>query len=321
MKTDKEEIAKNSFPILFFCFGVFGLPAAASVYFGDYVLAGVLIAVGVGCLIGFRTGALKAVSSIALIVAAIYFSPQLLPYVEPKLNEWFEFSGLWNRIAAFVAIFFGIGLLLTITVSLLTWMFLEKESTLDRSNKFLGMMIGGAEATLAAVLLLGGIQVVEPMLKPAQPKKADAAFANLSDITFDTLADVSERTKTSLVGPILEEHNPFTKYPEYNPLPKVKRTVQLLSDPSRINDLLNEDGTLENIQASPAFAEAVNKLSLDPAMQKILSSNKPPSLNDIIELMKSESVLEILDEPGFMEEATRIFNESPALADELSAAR
>lgn len=321
MKLDEEVKVNKPFPILMFCFGVFGIPSIASAFLGDYVLAGLLFAIGFGCWVGFRTGALKAFSSILFVVAAIYVAPQFLHFVEPRMTEWLEFTGLSNRIASMVAIVLALGCVLTGIVSFVTWMVLEKGSKLERSNKLAGLLIGGVEAAVAVVLLLGGIQVVTPMFDQAKVAEADKRFETLSDITLVTVADVSEKTKASLIGPMLKEHNPFTKYPEYNPLPKVQKTVQLLSNPNQINELLNDEATMEKLHASEAFSKAVEKLSVEPVMQKILSSKEPPGPQEIFDLMNSQSVLEILDEPGFLEEATRILKDSSVWGEELSAVK
>ena len=319
MKLDEEVEIKKSFPILMFCFGVFGIPAGTAAFLGDYVLAGLLFATGLGCWVGFRTGALKALTSILLVLAAIYAAPQLLQFVEPKLKEWFEFRGLSNRIASMVVIVFAMGCLLTGIVSLVTRMAIKKDSTIETSNKLTGLLIGGIEAAVGILLLLGGLQVIVPMFDQQKIAEADTRFETLSDITLVTVADVSQRTKASLIGPVLDEHNPFTKYPEYNPLPKVQKTVQLLSNPSQINELMNDRKTMEKLHASDAFTTAVEKLSIEPTVQEILGSGEPPGPQQILALLNSQSVLEILDEPGFLEEATRILKESSVWGEQLSA--
>ena len=319
MKLDEEVKIKKSFPILMFCFGVFGIPAGTAAFLGDYVLAGLLFATGLGCWVGFRTGALKALTSILFVLAAIYAAPQLLHFVEPKLMEWFEFQGLSNRIASMVVIVFAMGCVLAGIVSLVTRMAIKKDSAIETSNKLTGLLIGGIEAAVGILLLLGGLQVIVPMFDQQKIAEADTRFETLSDITLVTVADVSQRTKASLIGPVLDEHNPFTKYPEYNPLPKVQKTVQLLSNPSQINELLNDRKTMEKLHASDAFTTAVEKLSIEPTVQEILSSGEPPGPQQILDLLNSQSVLEILDEPGFLEEATRILKESSVWGEQLSA--
>jgi len=319
MKLEDEEKIKKAFPINRFCVVLFLLPAlCAFAIVEDYVLAGVLLVVGLGCQIGFRTGALKAFSSIALALFAIFVAPQYAYLVEPKLNEFYGLTGLTNRLVSITVISFGFGILLAAAGAFLTWMFLEKESGLDRGNRVFGMLIGGAECAIAAVLLLGGIQVIAPGFDQASLKEASNRFETPSDIAFVTVANVAKKTQSSLIGPILEKHNPFTRYPEYNPLPKVEQTVQLLNDPNLIKEFLNDESTSEKIQASPEFVNAIERLSVEPEIQKILSSHEPPSLQQVFDLMNSQSILEILDEPGVMEEATRLLKDSSPVGPEFA---
>jgi len=322
MKLENEDKVKRVFPINRICIVLFLLPALfAFILMEDFVLAGVLLVVGLGCQIGFRTGALKALSSIGLVLFAIFVAPQYAYLVEPKFNEFYGLTGLTNRLVSITVISFGFGILLAALGAFFTWMFLEKDSAFDRGNRVTGMLIGGAECAIAAILLLGGIQIIAPNFDQASLKEASDRFETPSDIAFVTVANVAEKTKSSLIGPILEEHNPFTRYPEYNPLPKIEQTVQLLNNPSRINDMLNDESTLNHLQASPEFMDAVERLSVEPEIQKVLGSHKPPSLQQVFDLMNSQPILEILDEPGFMEEATRLLKDTSLVGPEIAEIR
>lgn len=317
---EEENIAiAKPFPILIFCLGVFGIPAVTTAFLGDYVTAGLLFITGLGCWIGFRTGALKALASIALVIGAIYVAPQYIHLVEPKLVEWFEVQGLSRRIISLAVVVFAIGIILTGIVSLFSWMAIKKGSRVESFNKGLGLILGGTQAAVGTVLLLGGFLVIAPTFDQEKIAAAGEKFESISDVVLVSVDDVSERTKTSLIGPLLIEHNPFTKYPQYNPLPKIQKTVELLNDPSQINNLLNDKVTLEKLHASDAFTAAAKRLSLDPAVQEILSSDGPPSSKQILGLLNSQSVLEILDEPGVMDEATRIMKDSATWGEQLSA--
>lgn len=316
---DEEEKIVSPFPILTFCFGVFGIPAVTAAFLGDYVTAGLLFATGLGCWIGFRTGALKALASVLLVLAAVYVAPQYIHLVEPKLVEWFELQGLSRRIVSISVIVFAMAVVLAGLVSLFTWIAIRKGSRMEGFNKLVGLMFGGAQAAVSTVLLLGGFLVVTPTFDQEKLAQAEERFETLSDMVLVSVDDVSERTKTSLIGPLLVEHNPFTKYPEYNPLPKIQKTVELLNNPSQINKLLSDKETLEKLNASDTFATAMKKLSIDPAVQEILSSDGPPSRQQILDLLNSQSVLEVLDEPGVMDEATRIMEDSSVWGQQLSA--
>ena len=319
MTPNEEEQTAKPFSILIFCVGIFVIPAIATAFFGDYVTAGLLFATGLGCWIGFRAGALKALTSILLILAAIFVAPQLVHLVEPKLVEWFEIQGLSRRILSMAVIVFAIGCTLSGIVWLVTRNAVKKGSRGERFNRLAGLMIGGTEAAVGTLLLLSGLLVIHPMFDQNKIAEAGERSESLSDIVLVSVDDVTKRTETSLIAPILVEHNPFTKYPEYNPLPRIYKTGQLLSNPSQINELLKDEATMEKLHASDAFATAVKKLRIDPAVQEILNSEVPPRPQQILDLLNSQSVLEILDEPGFMDEVNRIIKDSSVWGEQLTA--
>ena len=315
MTTELETEKRPAFPINLVCFLIFGIPCIAALFFGDYVLAGLIFIVAVGCRVGFGVGAIKAAASIALVAAAIYVAPQFTHLVEPKITEMFELTGLASRVAAIAAVVFVVGCAMSISISIFSWIFLKKGNLLDRGNRLTGTLIGGAKAAIAAVLFLGGIQVIEPMID--QRAEETQYTGGLTPLALQAIPIVAQHTRKSVVGEPLATHNPFTKYPEYNPLPTAQQAVTVLSDPAKMNQILDEI-SLDKIDASPEFAKAIEALNADPTVKEVLESGGAPEFNQLIKILNSPTVMEVIEQPGFLKEANRIIFQSSALASELS---
>jgi len=71
---DEQTTPKKSTALIFLaCLLLFGIPAGACIYLGDLATGIALAAVGVSCYLGYLTGAVRALASVAGIVAAGYF--------------------------------------------------------------------------------------------------------------------------------------------------------------------------------------------------------------------------------------------------------
>ena len=83
MRDEQTPPKQSTAHIFLACLLLFGIPAGACIYKGDLATGIALATVGVGCYLGYRTGAVRALVSVGGIIAAVYFAPQWLPSVEP----------------------------------------------------------------------------------------------------------------------------------------------------------------------------------------------------------------------------------------------
>ena len=294
---------KKSPSVFLPCLVLFGLPAAACVWQGDFVLAAILALIGFGCMSGFKVGAVKALAIVAGIAAAVWFGPQWTGDLELKLTEWFSTTGLTNRLLSFGLIGLAMVIVSLFVVALISgWMF-KKIPSLGGLNRGIGFLLGGAEVGVAVLVLLGGLIVIQPMLPTSTSEEAPVQHALNSGIE-----KVIEHTESSYVGQIVEQYNPFVKFPQLNCFAHVQKTVAVLQDPEAVKQMIN-DPRIEALQADPSMQEAIEMLKSDKAINEVLKDGEISSQKKVMTIMNSRVVLHLLDQPGFVAEASKVIAE------------
>ena len=302
MARSSEETKKS--PSAFLpCLLLFGIPAAVCAWQGDYVLAAVLALVGFGCMSGFKIGAVKALALVAGIAAAVWFAPQWTGDLELKLTQWFSTTGLTNRLLSIGLISFGlISVTMFVVACISGWIF-KKSPGMGSLNRWAGFLMGGAEMAVCVLVFLGGLIVVQPMLPTSSSEEAPVQHALNSSI-----AKVIEHTQSSYVGTIVEQYNPFVRFPQLNCFAHVQKTVAVLQDPSAVKQLIN-DPRIEALQKDTTMQEAIEMLKSDETINEVLKSGGPVDQKKIMAIMNSPVVLHLLDQPGFIAEASRVIDE------------
>ena len=294
---------KKSPSVLLPCLALFGIPAAVCAWQGDYVLAAVLALVGFGCMTGFKVGAVKALALVAGIAAAVWFAPQWTGDLELKLTQWLSTTGLTNRLLSLGLISFG---LITITVFVVAcisgWIF-KRSPGVGSLNRGVGFLMGGVEMAVVALALLGGLFVVQPMLPTVTREEAPVQYAlNLG------VSKVLEHTQSSYVGPMVEQYNPFVKLPQLNCFAHIQKTVAVLQDPIAVKRLIN-DPRIQALQQDTKMQEAIAMLKSDETINEVLRSGGLVDRKKIMAVMNSPVVLHLLDQPGFLAEASTVIDE------------
>jgi hypothetical protein len=83
----------------------------------------------------------------------------------------------------------------------------------------------------------------------------------------------------------------------------------VLSNPAKIDQLIHHPD-ITRLQERPEMKQAVDKLMSDPEITQILYSGKSIDRAGAMTLLNHPAVLELVDQPGFLEEANRIIDES-----------
>jgi hypothetical protein len=200
-----------------------------------------------------------------------------------------------------------VGLVITFAVSslviLLLGRLLRKRPRLDSLNRWLGFSVGAVEGLAAMVFFLGGLLIVEPMERERAELRdpADVRGRMLSKFILVT----AEATRESRIGPVLETYNPFIRVPQLNRIQEVQQSVQVLSDPAKIEGLLHHP-SMEQLQRRPEVRQAMQKLNSDPKISDILRSGRSMDRTMAMTLLSHPAVLELVDQPGFLEAASRV---------------
>lgn len=277
-----------------------------AIYFAsehDYVLAALCGGAGIAAFSGYRVGAVYMFTTIAAFTAAIAYAPSIGQAQEHRFTEWFGTTGLANRFLSIGVVGIAITLMLSSLVILLTGKILDRRPRLDSLNRWLGFGIGGLEGLAAMVFFLGGMLMVEPMEQARATQRApdDVRGRMVSKFILAT----AENTRASRIGPTLERYNPLVRVPQLNKIQEVQQSVQVLSDPAKINGLLHHP-SIEQLQRRPEVRHAMQQLHADPEIKDILRSGRPMDRAMAMTLLNHPAVLELVDQPGFMEEATKL---------------
>ena len=295
--------AQKTPPVFLICLALFGIPAAVCVWQQDYVCAGLLVIVSAGCISGFKVGAVRTLATVAGIFAAVWFTPQFSGDLEPKLTEWISTTGITNRLLANGLIGIPIVMATVLVVKLITSGIFKRRHGLNSLNRWTGFLMGGVEAGVGSFVLLSGLTIVQPMLPVSSYAEAPLQHAITSNI-----AKLIEHTEDSLIGPVIEKHNPFVKFPQLNHFAEVQNTVAVLQDPVAVKQIIN-DPRIEALQEDPAMQEAIEMLKSDKTIAKILKSGGLDNPQEVMAIMNSPVVLHLLDQPGFLAEASQVIAE------------
>ncbi len=273
----------------------------------DYVGMAGTAAIAITCFGGFRLGASRITASLAAIAAAIALAPSLGVSHEYRFSEWFGTTGLANRFLSIGVIGLLIALVVTLIAVAISNRIMKNRPRLASSDRWLGFMIGGVEGAIAMLLLLGGILIMEPIeRRNAEIRSSDDARGQA---VGNAITTVAIKTRASDLGPVIDKYNPFTRIPQLNKIEKVQQTVGVLSDPAKIDGLMQHPD-IKKLQQRPEMKRAVDTLMADPEIQEILHSGKLLDRASILTLLNHPAVLELVDQPGFLEEANKVIESS-----------
>ena len=298
---------KSTAHIFLACLLLFGVPAGVCTYKGDLVTGIALATVGLSCYMGYRTGAIRALASVGGIVAAVYFAPQWLPSVEPVLAEWLPVSGLLKR-----GVLLGlIGMAIVVTVlligSLIRRLFLSTDGrgAANGLNRWGGLLLFGGEAAVGIALLLGGILILSPERDDLQLPPDSASLQQRLSHQIDVVA---AKTRSGAIGGVLEKHNPFVKFPQLNKFKEIQQTVRTISDPAAMKQVIIHP-RIKELQDCPSAQTAITNLKADKMVQEIIGSGEPLDRTKLMNLLNSQVIMDLLDEPDFVAQASAIIEE------------
>lgn len=284
---------------------------AAAGYFaskGDWVGLAFVLVMFFGCITGFHYGAASFLASLLGLAVASHCAPALGTAYEHEVANWFHTSGIVNRVLSIGLAGVAIVIVVTLFVKLVTSMMFYRVRGLDFVNRWAGMIIGTIQGAVAALLLTGGILTVAPEL----PTKADGAakYLKLRDLVVESRNAIGQ----SQLAPAIEKYNPFECIPELRELAKVQKTVLELKQPDTIRRVMTHP-RIRQMQSRTAefdgsdMRKAVDRLLSDPSVVAYVRNGKPLDQAAAVNLMSHPAFLQLVEQPGFLEEANRIIAE------------
>jgi hypothetical protein len=111
------------------------------------------------------------------------------------------------------------------------------------------------------------------------------------------------------LGPGVERWNPFIRIPDLNKIEEFQRSIELISRPDRMSDLLNHR-EIKKLQERPEMKQAVRQILEDPAIRDALNSRHPLDRSTAWMLMNHPAILNLADQPGFLDALGEIIVEN-----------
>jgi len=295
-----------------------GLLGSTTAYFwsqGDFLAATTIVAITIAGFSGYRFGVLKLVGFISGLAMAITYAPVLGRHLEPECSEWLGTSGLSNRMLSVGLVGMGITLVVTIVFALISCWLLKGRPRLNAFNRWLGFGFGAVQGLACMLIIFGGLLILEPTVKERIAVR-DKVPNKFSLAVAERVLDVAEHTRSSAFGAAVVANNPFEKVSQ---LAKVQKSVRVVSDPERLNQLIHRP-LHGKFQLSPTSSLAIDKLSNDPEIRELLESGRPIDHQTVMSLMNNPLILELLDDPDFLREVTKLISEfNPEMNDLLGS--
>ena len=209
-----------------------------------------------------------------------------------------------NRIACIGAVGLGVMFGVALLAANLSRMICRNRPMLQQLNRMAGFAFGGAQGALVTLLLLGGILVVEPMAKLRVARRdADTTFART---VAKRVIDVATMTRQSCLGSLIHTYNPFGRVPQ---LKRVIHRAQLASDPHKLNELLQHP-SMNTLRENSSIRSALDSLASDPQIRRTIESGEPLDQQTALALMNNPALLELLDQPEFINQMSQILDET-----------
>ncbi|MGI9473325.1 MAG: CvpA family protein, partial [Rubripirellula sp.] len=286
-----------------------------AIYFavdGDYVVAAMFAVTGFSAFTGYRAGLVNIFAFLAAITAAIAFTPSLALMQEDRFAAWFGTTGLTNRLLTFGVIGISISLIVSTTLMYVGGRILRRRSVLTAFNKWLGFGIGAIEGVVVMLFFLGGMLMIEPAERRRAPRRDPTD--RRGQIVSKLILSTAQQTRESRLGPTIERYNPFTLFPQLNRVDELQNSVEVLSDPVKVSDFLDHP-SIQELKQTPEVREAVDKITQDADVKAFLESGKPMDMELAKTLLNHPALIELIDHPGFLDQASEAIKSSNVLGN------
>lgn len=266
----------------------------------DYVLATAWCLVCLCGCSGLRAGAAGMFGMFIAMGIAVVYGPTLGIRYEGEVTKWIGTTGLANR---FLSIGLMVVMLTLVIGQIFQWgIFLatHKHKTLQGLNRYVGGVLGCVQGVAGVFLLLGGLFMIESI----QQTDATNQQAQIQTAEASLMQRVVNEAHASRLGTWVKNYNPYEKIPQLNRFHEVKRTVEMLVQPERVQELLAHP-EVARLKSDPNVQQAIRDIRDDAAISKLLNGDKPLDSTAIMMIMNHPKVLNLLDQPGFLESVQR----------------
>lgn len=271
----------------------------------DYVLAVSWCCVVFCGFNGMRSGASGMIGMIVAMAMAVALAPSIGMRYEGEVAKWFGTGGLANRILSISLV----GIIMTVVLSLIarqiTRQWALRSPTFAQLNRLSGSILGFVQGATAVLLFLGGLVTIEALQRP----NSSPTHHPSPDSRSTLLVKLVHQTRSSRLGPWVEKYNPYERIPQLNHFAELKQSVSMIAEPTKIQRLLDHP-EVQRLRNDAQTQQVMQELVGDPEISKILHSGKPIDAPAMVVLMNHPSVLKLIDQPGFLESASKVLQEA-----------
>lgn len=270
----------------------------------DYVLATAWCLVCLCGCSGLRAGAFGMLGMFIAMGVAFIYGPSLGIRYEYEVTKWLGTTGLANRLISISITVVMMTLVIGQAIQWLIALATYKNKTIQGVNRCVGGLFGCAQGVAGVFLLVGGLFTIESLQKTNVTAHKSASNLQVEMTSASLLERVVQETHASRLGEWVQRYNPYEKIPQLNRFHEVKSTVEMLVQPERVQELLAHP-EVTRLKSDPQVQQAIRDLRDDPQISKLLQGDKPLDSSAILMLMNHPKVLNLLDQPGFLESAQR----------------
>jgi hypothetical protein len=282
------------------CLGLFFAVLMWAMLSRDYVLAIAWCLISLCGCSGLRSGATGMVGMLVAMGLAIAYGPTLGVRFEGEVSHWIGMTGVANRLLSISIHILMITLLGAQLIQWVVYFITYKKPLLLGLNRYVGGVLGCIQGVAAVFLLVGGLFMIESM----QQRDSASTSVSFETTSPSLLQRLIRETRSSRLGDWVVRYNPYEKIPQLNRFNEVKRTVEMLAQPARVQELLAHP-EVTRLKSDPQVQQAIRELRDDPGISQVLQGGKPLDSAAVMMLMNHPKVLNLLDQPGFLESARR----------------
>jgi len=264
---------------------------------------------------GYRVGGLKVTAGLLGLVVGALLAIPAGQVCEGAVGWLFGLSGLAGRLASIVAV----GIVLAVVVTFLVDRFigrrLRRKSAVLRYDKWVGSGLGMAQGALIALVLLWSILILEPVASARLAMASEDRSAPESDPAAVRIVSLVEMARASFVGRIADAVNPMA---ESQMVTLPRKGLSMLSNPVAI-EAFNNHPAIQRLSERRVVKEVVEVLAEDPEISGILASDEGLTQRDLLVVLSSPRLLEVLDRADVLTELRPIADELEEALDQALA--
>ena len=300
-----EGIARQGRPWSFFCLvGLCLTASTVAVVFGNPATKVLVPLFALATLNGYWAGALKLFSgTLGLVIGGLLAFP-VGQACEGWVGRLFGLTGLSCRMASIAAFGVLMAVFAIIFLEVLIFRKLRRRPGVVRYDKWAGGGLGMVQGVLVVLVLLWAVLALEPMVATRLAMSQNPGTEE-PDPAVSRISDLVQVARESFVGRLAGAANPLN---DLRMVTIPRKCMVMLSDPVAL-DAFNRHPAIEGLRQRPVVQEVVKVLAEDPEIARIIDSDDQITQYDVLALLRSPSLLAVLDGTDIMAELIPITDE------------